>query len=178
MGRVRAAEAAFHVFEQVRADIKFDEGQAQPLPLANRLGVALGRGWRAPGTGQGAKLTERGIARAVEVVKAVREAAGWETSLCTDHFGHGYLTAKEVIRLAEAFEPYNLAWVEDPMPWWDVNGHKQVTDAVDEVVKAGGTEIYVEILAIPKRATGAVDHDPLELKTPPPTSASSPARES
>src|SRR5260221_521454 len=79
----------------------------QPSPYE----YELGRGWRAPGSGPGARLTERGIARAVEVVKAAREAAGWEASLCTAHFGHGYLTAKEVIRLAEAFEPFNLAWI-------------------------------------------------------------------
>ena len=110
----------------------------QPSPYE----YGLGRGYRAPGSGQGAKLTERGIARAVEVVKAVREAVGWEISLCTDHFGHGHLTAKEVIRLCEAFEPYNLAWIEDPMPWWDVDGHKQVTDAI-RTPTAAGEELYL-----------------------------------
>ena len=75
-------------------------------------------------------------------MQAVREAAGWDMSLCTDHFGHGYLTAKEVIRLAEALEPYNLAWLEDPMPWWDVEGHKQVTDAI-RIPTAAGEELYL-----------------------------------
>ncbi len=55
----------------------------------------------------------------------MREAAGWDVALCTDHFGHGYMTAKEVIRLGEAVEPYGLAWMEDPMPWWDIDGHKR-----------------------------------------------------
>ncbi len=61
-------------------------------------------------------VTDTGIARMVEIVAAVREAVGWETSLCIDHFGHGYMTAKEVIRLGKALEPYGLAWMEDPMP--------------------------------------------------------------
>jgi L-alanine-DL-glutamate epimerase-like enolase superfamily enzyme len=107
-----------------------------------RFEYELGRRWRAPGAGQGMKLTERGIARAVEVVAAVRAAAGWDVSLCTDHFGHGYLTAKEVIRLGKALEPFGLAWLEDPMPWWDVDGHKQVTDAI-EVPTAAGEELYL-----------------------------------
>jgi len=107
-----------------------------------RFEYGLGQRWRAPGSGQGYKLTERGIARAVEVVRAVREAVGWDISLCTDHFGHGLLTAKEIIRLAEAFEPYNLAWIEDPMPWWDVDGHKQVTDAI-RIPTAAGEELYL-----------------------------------
>jgi len=107
-----------------------------------RFEYELGRRWRAPGAGQGAKLTERGIARAVEVVAAVRAAAGWDVSLCTDHFGHGYLTAKEVIRLGKALEPFGLAWLEDPMPWWDIDGHKQVTDAI-EIPTAAGEELYL-----------------------------------
>ena len=98
--------------------------------------------WRAPGAGPGRKLTDAGIARAVEVVAAVREAAGWDVSLCTDHFGHGYMTAKEVIRLGKAVEPFGLAWMEDPMPWWDIDGHKQVTDAI-AVPTAAGEELYL-----------------------------------
>jgi L-alanine-DL-glutamate epimerase-like enolase superfamily enzyme len=97
---------------------------------------------RAPGCGQGTKLTDAGIARMAEVVAAVREAVGWEISLCTDHFGHGMMTAKEVIRLGHAVEPYGLAWLEDPMPWWDIDGHKRVTDAIN-VPTAAGEELYL-----------------------------------
>lgn len=122
-----------HLFEEVAGGLV-----GQPSPYE----YALGRGWRAPGSGQGAKLTDRGIARAVEVVQAVRAAAGSETSLCTDHFGHGYLTAKEVIRLGDAFEPYHLAWIEDPMPWWDVAGHQQVSSAI-RTPTAAGEELYL-----------------------------------
>jgi L-alanine-DL-glutamate epimerase-like enolase superfamily enzyme len=44
--------------------------------------------------------------------------------------------------MAEAFEPYHLAWIEDPVPWWDVDAHKQVTDAVN-VPTAAGEELYL-----------------------------------
>ena len=102
----------------------------------------LGKRWRAPGGGVGTRITDKGIARAVEVVTAVREAAGPEIALCTDHFGHGLMTAKEVIRLGEALEPYDLAWLEDPMPWYDVDGHKRVTDALKTPI-AAGEELYL-----------------------------------
>lgn len=102
----------------------------------------LGRRWAAPGTGPGVKLTDEGIAAAVDVVAAVRKAVGPGISLCTDHFGHGYLTAKEVIRLGHALEPYGLAWLEDPMPWWDIEGHKRVTDAI-ATPTAAGEELYL-----------------------------------
>ena len=65
----------------------------------------LARRWQAPGTGTGAKVTQRGIQRMAEIAAAVREAVGWEVSLCIDHFGHGFMTAKEVIQLGQAWSP-------------------------------------------------------------------------
>jgi L-alanine-DL-glutamate epimerase-like enolase superfamily enzyme len=102
------------------------------------------RGWgrRAPGTGTVLHITDQGIARLAEIVAAVRAAVGWETALCIDHFGHGMMTVKEVIRLGRALEPYGLSWMEDPAPWWDVDAHKQVTDAVN-VPTAAGEELYL-----------------------------------
>jgi L-alanine-DL-glutamate epimerase-like enolase superfamily enzyme len=102
----------------------------------------LVRRWRAPGTGLGSRVTDRGIARMAEIIAAVRKAAGWDVSLCIDHFGHGYMTAKEVIRLGRALEPYGLAWMEDPMPWWDIDGHRRVTEAIN-VPTAAGEELYL-----------------------------------
>ncbi|MFO7918587.1 MAG: mandelate racemase/muconate lactonizing enzyme family protein [Anaerolineae bacterium] len=99
----------------------------------------MGRRRRAPGTGLGSKVTDKGIARMAEIAAAVREAVGWDIALCTDHFGHGYMTAKEVIRLGHALEPYGLAWMEDPMPWHDIDGHKKVTDAINVPTAAGET---------------------------------------
>lgn len=97
---------------------------------------------QAPAAGLGSKVTDQGIARMAEIAKAVREAAGWDVSLCIDHFGHGYMTAKEVIRLGKALEPYGLAWMEDPMPWWDIDGHREVTEAIS-VPTAAGEELYL-----------------------------------
>jgi L-alanine-DL-glutamate epimerase-like enolase superfamily enzyme len=129
--------------------IKFDigphilEGFADgTIGQPTQFDYQLGKRWRAPGTGQGSKLTDAGIARMAEVAEAVREAVGWDVSLCIDHFGHGYLTAKEVIRLGHALEPYGLAWMEDPMPWWDIAGHRQVTEAI-RVPTAAGEELYL-----------------------------------
>ena len=102
----------------------------------------LGMRGRAPGTGQVIKVTDRGIAKLAEIVAMVRDTVGWDVSLCIDHYGHGFLTAKEVIRLAKALEPFGLAWMEDPMPWDDVYGHKRVTDAVNVPI-AAGENIYL-----------------------------------
>ncbi len=100
------------------------------------------RRWRAPGSGPGARLTDKGIAAAAEVVAAVRNAVGPEISLCIDHFGEGASTEDECIRLARGLEPYSLAWMEDPMPWHDIDGHKRVTEA-SLVPIAGGEDLYL-----------------------------------
>ena len=97
---------------------------------------------RAPGSGQGLKVTDAGIEHMASIAKAVRETVGWDVSLCVDHYGHGFLTANEVIKLGHALEPYGLAWMEDPMPAFDIAGHKKVTDAIN-VPTAAGEELYL-----------------------------------
>jgi len=100
----------------------------------------LGRGWRARGTSVGTQLTDRGIARFVEIVAAVRDAVGWKIPLAVDHFGP--ITAKDAIRLGHALEPYCLAWMEDILPWSDVEGNLQVTRAIN-VPTLNGEDIYL-----------------------------------
>jgi L-alanine-DL-glutamate epimerase-like enolase superfamily enzyme len=102
------------------------------------------RGWggRAPGTGAVVHITEKGIDCLAEIVATVRESVGWDVALCIDHFGHGMMTVKEVIQLGNALEPYGLSWMEDPAPWWDIEAHKQVTDAIN-VPTAAGEELYL-----------------------------------
>ena len=106
-------------------------------PTRHEIKMHMGDRWNAPGTGLGSRLTDKGIAHMTEIVAAVREAVGWDVSLCVDHFGHGRFTADEVIRLGHAWEPYGLAFMEDPMHWWDVEGHRKVTEAVRVPVAAG-----------------------------------------
>jgi L-alanine-DL-glutamate epimerase-like enolase superfamily enzyme len=100
----------------------------------------LGRRWTARGTAVGSQLTDKGIARFVEIVAAVREAVGWEMPLAVDHFGP--LTVKDGIRLGQALEPYGLAWMEDILPWWDVEGNLEVTRAI-KVPTLNGEDIYL-----------------------------------
>ena len=100
----------------------------------------LGRRWRSRGAEGLTQLTDRGIARFVEIVSAVREAVGWEVSLAVDHFGP--LTVKDGIRLGRALEPFSLAWMEDIIPWWDVEGNLAVTRAI-QVPTLNGEDIYL-----------------------------------
>jgi L-alanine-DL-glutamate epimerase-like enolase superfamily enzyme len=129
--------------------VKFDIGMHLLEGLKNtRIGkptrheYQTGSWNNAPGSGTGVHVTDKGIARMAEVVAAVREAVGWDVSLCIDHYGHGMMTTKEVIKLGYALEPYGLAWMEDPVQWWDWQGHKEVRDSV-AVPIAAGEELYL-----------------------------------
>ena len=129
--------------------IKFDarlqtleEVEGGKVGLPTRFEYPLARRSRAPGSGEVVKVTQKGMEKLAEIGARVRETVGWDVSLCIDHYGHGYMTAKEVIQLAEVLEPYGLAWMEDPMPWDDVWGHKRVTDAVNVPI-AAGENIYL-----------------------------------
>lgn len=100
----------------------------------------LGRRWVPRGTEVGSQLTEEGIERIVEIVAAVREAAGWDIPLAIDHLGP--ITISDAIRLGKALEKFSLAWLEDIMPWWDVDGNKRVTEAIN-VPTLSGEDIYL-----------------------------------
>ncbi len=100
---------------------------------------ALGRRWATRGL-PGTQLTDQGIARFAEIVAEVRRTVGWEIPLAVDHFGP--ITVKDAIRLGRALEPYGLAWMEDIMPWQDVEANRQVTRAIN-VPTLNGEDIYL-----------------------------------
>lgn len=101
---------------------------------------SLGRRWDARGAAVGTQLTDEGIARFVEIASAVREVAGWEIPLAIDHFGP--ITVNDAIRLGRALEPLGLAWMEDILPWWDVEGNLRVTRAIN-VPTLNGEDVYL-----------------------------------
>lgn len=98
--------------------------------------------FRTPMAGRGVKLTDETIERAAHVVSEVRNAVGNGVQICVDHFGEGYLTSDEVIRLGKALEKYNLAWMEDPVSRFDIPGHKKVADALLTPI-AAGEDLYL-----------------------------------
>lgn len=99
----------------------------------------LGRARAARGL-PGTQLTDQGIARFAEIVAEVRRTVGWDIPLAVDHFGP--ISIKDAIRLGKALEPYGLAWMEDIMPWQDVEANRQVTRAIN-VPTLNGEDIYL-----------------------------------
>ena len=87
------------------------------------------------------QLTNRAIERLVEYVATIREAIGYDVPLAADHFGH--FSVNDAIRLGRALMPYQLAWLEDMVPWQFTDLWKQITNAVD-VPTLTGEDIYLK----------------------------------
>ncbi len=102
----------------------------------------------------GLELTDKGIALMGEYMARVREAAGWQVPIATDHFGH--IGVNSCIRLGKAFEKYNLAWMEDFIPWQYTELWKKITDAI-ETPTLTGEDIYLKEGFIELARNHAVD---------------------
>ena len=89
----------------------------------------------------GIEITAKGIQALVDYVKTVREIIGYEVPLGVDHFGH--IGVNSCIRLGKALEPYQMAWLEDMIPWEYTDLWKQITNAVD-LPTATGEDIYLK----------------------------------
>ena len=87
------------------------------------------------------ELTHKGVAMMAEYAARVREAVGTEVPLSTDHFGH--IGVNSCIRLGKALEKYNLAWLEDMVPWMYTDLLQKISDAVDTPL-ATGEDIYLK----------------------------------
>ena len=71
-------------------------------------------------------------------VKAVRDAIGPEVKLMAD--ANQGLTEAQAIRLGRRLEPFDLAWFEESLPAWDLDGLARVAAALDTPIASGETE--------------------------------------
>lgn len=76
----------------------------------------------------------------VERVKTARDAAGEYFIIAVD--ANKAWTSKQAIKFAKLAEKYNIAWLEEPVHWYDFNKEmKIVRDAIDIPLTAGQSEI-------------------------------------
>ncbi len=107
------------------------------------------------------QITEKGIAEMVKYLAAMREQVGWEVPVAIDHLGHMGLNS--MIRLGKAFEPYNIAWLEDLIPWQYTDQWKEISETIN-VPTLTGEDIYLKEGfrdLIEKRAVDLVQPDPV-----------------
>ncbi len=100
------------------------------------------------------RLTPKGIQMLVEYVAQVRAVVGYEIPIAADHFGH--IGIDDCIRLGEALEPYNLAWLEDMVPWQYTDQWVRLERALKTPV-CTGEDIYLKEGFLPLLQAGAVN---------------------
>ncbi len=89
----------------------------------------------------GNEITEKGIQLMCDYVAQIREIVGMDIPLSADHFGH--IGVNSCIRLGKALTKYNMAWLEDMIPWQQTALLKQIADAVDIPILTG-EDIYLK----------------------------------
>jgi L-alanine-DL-glutamate epimerase-like enolase superfamily enzyme len=89
----------------------------------------------------GMELSEAAIQQTAEYVGEVRKLVGSEIPLAVDHLGHFGINS--FIRLGKALEPYNLAWMEDLIPWQYTDLWKRLTEAI-HLPTCTGEDIYLK----------------------------------
>ena len=85
------------------------------------------------------QITDLGLEKMVEYVDQVREIVGYEIPMSADHFGH--FDTNTAIRLGNALEKYQLAWLEDMVPWFYTEKWKEITNAINTPTLTG-EDIY------------------------------------
>ena len=89
----------------------------------------------------GIHLTEKGLDYLENYVKEVREVIGYEIPLAIDHFGH--VCVEDCIRFARRMERYNIAWMEDMVPWMYTDQYVRMRNATTVPV-CTGEDIYLK----------------------------------
>lgn len=89
----------------------------------------------------GIRITEKGLDMLEEYIALVREEIGYDIPLAIDHFGH--ICVEDCIRFAKRIEKYNIAWVEDMIPWQMTNQYVRLANSTCIPV-ATGEDIYLK----------------------------------
>ncbi|WP_269524957.1 mandelate racemase/muconate lactonizing enzyme family protein [Coraliomargarita parva] len=105
----------------------------------------------------GIHLTEKGLDYLEQYMADVRTEIGYEIPLAIDHLGH--IPLEDCIKLAKRLEKFNLAWMEDPIPWQMTGQYTRLANATTVPIGTG-EDIYLKENFIPLLKSGnlAVAH--------------------
>src|SRR6266480_1481787 len=128
-------------FTWLKMDLGIDLLRNVPGALTQPAGESIEQNVTRQHMFTGIEITEKGLGLMADFVAQVREAVGMEVPLSADHFGH--IGVNSCIRLGKALEKYNMAWLEDMIPWQYTDLLKKITDAVDIPILTG-EDIYLK----------------------------------
>jgi L-alanine-DL-glutamate epimerase-like enolase superfamily enzyme len=128
-------------FTWLKMDLGVDLLEGIPGTVSRPLGTPLGGGGNVQHQFTGMELTEKGLEKMGEYVQTIREQVGMEVPLSADHFGH--IGLNSCIRLGKALTKFNMAWLEDMIPWQYTEQLKKISDAID-IPLCTGEDIYLK----------------------------------
>ncbi len=128
-------------FTWLKMDLGIDLMEKIPGCITAPAGAQIAQGGRVQHMFTGIEITDKGAQTMADYVGAVREQVGWEVPLSADHFGH--IGVNSCIRLGKALQKYNLAWLEDMIPWQYTDLLKKISDAID-IPLCTGEDIYLK----------------------------------
>jgi L-alanine-DL-glutamate epimerase-like enolase superfamily enzyme len=134
----------------------FGIGLLQKVPGALSMppGTNIGQGDRVMHPFTGIEITDKGVAWLSDWIGQIREVVGMEIPLSTDHYGH--ISVNSCIKLARAMEKWNLAWMEDMVPWQYGELMKQIRDSTTVPILTG-EDIFLKEPFMKLIDMGAVD---------------------
>lgn len=101
----------------------------------------------------GIHVTDKGLDMLEQYVADVRAVIGYEVPLAVDHFGH--IGVENCIKLGRRIEKYNLAWMEDMVPWQYTEQYVRLARAVATPI-CTGEDIYLKENFEPLMAAGGI----------------------
>jgi L-alanine-DL-glutamate epimerase-like enolase superfamily enzyme len=113
--------------------------------MAEELATHIKNGYKLVKVGFGKKgEANLGVSaqRDLEFVKTVREAIGPEAGFIVDIGAKLHWTVPYAVKMARAFLPYNLTWLEDVFPPDNMLGYKHLRAAVPEMMIGFGERFW------------------------------------
>ena len=101
----------------------------------------------------GMHITEKGFDRIELYVHEARSIVGYDIPLAVDHLGH--IDVTDCIKLGRRLEKYNIAWMEDAIPWQYTEQYRRLASQT-VIPLATGEDIYLKENFIPLFESGAL----------------------
>ncbi|MBQ9770894.1 MAG: mandelate racemase/muconate lactonizing enzyme family protein, partial [Lentisphaeria bacterium] len=101
----------------------------------------------------GIHITETGLDFLENYMAECRAVTGYEIPIAIDHLGH--IPLEDCIKLAKRLEKFNLAWMEDPVPWQMTNQYVRLANSTTVPIGTG-EDMYLKESFKPLLESGAL----------------------
>lgn len=99
-------------------------------------------------------VTEQGLDALEDYISQIRDVIGYKVPMAIDHFGHFPLP--DMIKIARRLEKFNLAWLEDMLPWYLTDQYQELKRSTTAPI-ATGEDMYLAETFEPLLEKGALD---------------------